>query len=146
VRERVEAEKGGPLTDFEAALLAERVAAARAWLEEYAPERARLAVQRDALPAAAATLDDAQRGVLASLADALANQPDDGWNGEALQAAIFDAARAAELPAGRAFMAIYTAFLGQPHGPRAGWLLASLDRDFVVRRLREAAAADTLST
>jgi lysyl-tRNA synthetase class 1 len=145
VRERVEAEKGAPLTDTEAALLEERVAAARAWLEEYAPERATMAVQRDALPAAGTALDDAQRGVLASLAEALANQADDGWTGEALQAAIFDAARAAELPAGRAFAALYAAFLGQPHGPRAGWLLASLDRDFVIQRLREAAAADTLS-
>jgi lysyl-tRNA synthetase class 1 len=145
VPERIEAEKGAPLTDEEVALLAERVAAARAWLEAYAPERARLAVQRDALPMAAASLDGAQRGVLAALADVLARQPDGEWNGEALQAAIFDAARAGELPAGRAFAAIYAALLGQPHGPRAGWLLASLDRDFVVRRLREAAAADTLS-
>ncbi len=45
-------------------------------------------------------------------------------------------------PAGRrAFAAIYLAFLGRPSGPRAGWLLAALDRDFVVGRLREAAGA-----
>ena len=47
------AEKGAPLTRRERALLEERRAAARAWLEAYAPDRARLAVQRDALPAAA---------------------------------------------------------------------------------------------
>ena len=44
-----------------------------------------------------------------------------------------------ELPAGRAFDAIYRAFLGRTNGPRAGWLLASLDPDFVATRLREAA-------
>jgi lysyl-tRNA synthetase class 1 len=43
------------------------------------------------------------------------------------------------MPAGRAFDAIYRAFLGRPNGPRAGWLLASLDPEFVVKRLREAA-------
>ena len=43
------------------------------------------------------------------------------------------------LPAGRAFGAIYLAFLGRTNGPRAGWLLASLDPAFVVDRLREAA-------
>ena len=144
VRERVEAEKGAPLTELEAALLEERVRAARAWLDEYAPDRVRLAVQRDALPAAARELDPAQHGVLATLAESVAALPPGEWNGEALQSAIFDAARAAELPAGRAFAAIYAAFLGQPHGPRAGWLLASLEPEFVVRRLREAAAADTL--
>ena len=39
------------------------------------------------------------------------------------------------------FAAIYLAFLGRDSGPRAGWLLASLDKDFVVRRLLEAADA-----
>ena len=43
------------------------------------------------------------------------------------------------MPAGGAFEAIYLAFLGRPNGPRAGWLLASLDRAFVLERLREAA-------
>ena len=44
-------------------------------------------------------------------------------------------------PPGRAFGALYLAFLGRPNGPRAGWLLASLDRGLRrSRRLREAAA------
>ena len=34
----------------------------------------------------------------------------------------------------RAFAAIYLAFLGRPNGPRAGWLLASLDPAFVIER------------
>ena len=38
---------------------------------------------------------------------------------------------------------LYLAFLGRPNGPRAGWLLASLERDFVIRRLTEAGAAAT---
>ena len=61
------------------------------------------------------------------------------WDGETVQAAIFATATALGLPAGRAFIAIYLAFLGRPSGPRAGWLLAALDREFVIRRLREAA-------
>ena len=38
-----------------------------------------------------------------------------------------------------AFAALYLAFLGRINGPRAGWLLASLDRAFVIQRLRDAA-------
>jgi lysyl-tRNA synthetase class 1 len=136
-------EKGEPLTAREQEILVERARAARAWLDAYAPERARIEVQRESLPPAAATLDAAQRAALGSLASTLATQA--AWDGEALQSAIFEAARAAELPPGRAFAAVYAAFLGQPHGPRAGWLLASLERDFVVGRLRAAAATDTLS-
>ena len=135
---RVEAEKGGPLTGREGTILAERVAAARAWLEVYAPERARLAVRRDGLPAEAAALDTDQRAFLAALADAEATAPSTG--GDAWQIAIFAAAAATDVPAGRAFAALYLAFLGRANGPRAGWLLASLDPTFVAGRLRDAAA------
>ena len=133
----MEAEKGSPLTEREQAILAERVDAARAWLETYAPERVRIAVHEDGLPAEAAELDDAQRAYAALLADAvLAAEPS---GGDAWQTAIFDTATIAGLPAGRAFATLYLAFLGRTNGPRAGWLLASLDPGFVVRRLREAA-------
>ena len=55
---------------------------------------------------------------------------------------IFDAAAGLGMPdEPRSFAAIYLAFLGRDNGPRAGWLLASLDQDFVVRRLLEAADA-----
>lgn len=136
---RVEAEKGSPLTPRERDLLEERRAAARAWLADYAPERARLAVARDSVPAAATEqLDAAQGRYLAALADAAQGAT---WDGESLQAVIFSTAAAHEVPAGRAFAALYLAFLGRASGPRAGWLLAALDREFVVARLREAAAA-----
>jgi lysyl-tRNA synthetase class 1 len=137
VEERVAAEKGSPLTDREREILDERVAAARAWLERYAPERARLEVRREALPAAASETDTGGRAFLTTLADA-AEDADPG-SGDAWQTTIFTVAAAAGVAPGDAFKAIYRAFLGRPNGPRAGWLLASLDRGFVVARLREAA-------
>ena len=143
VSARMEAEKGGSLTDVERGLLDERARAARAWLDAYAPERARIEVKRDELPAAAAQLDADQHRALAGLAATLPAPA--AWEGESLQAAIFEAARTAGLPAGRIFAALYLAFLGQPSGPRAGWLLASLPADFVVDRLRAASAPDTLT-
>ena len=95
-------------------------------------------MQREALPEAIAEADDEQRAYLGALATALA---DVGWAGESVQAAIFATAKDRDLPAGRAFAALYLAFLGRPSGPRAGWLLAALDRSFVLERLAEAAAA-----
>ncbi len=137
IPERMEAEKGAPLDARETAMLTERTASARAWLESYAPERARLAVRRDALPDLAATLEADQKGYLEALASAAeAEKP---RSGDAWQAIIFRVAAEAELPSGRAFGALYAAFLGRTNGPRAGWLLASLEPPFVVERLREAA-------
>ena len=138
VVERVTAEKGSELAPREVQIVEERRAAARAWLESYAPDRARLAVQHDGLPSAADALDDAQRAYVLGLAHALETAP---WTGESVQAAIFSIAAERGLPAGQAFAALYLAFLGRPSGPRAGWLLAALDRRFVIGRLREAAGA-----
>ena len=136
--DRVEAEKGGSLTDRERAIFDERVAAARAWLDTYAPERARLAV-RDKLPIEAADLEHDQRTFLLRLAEAAAASPPKG--GDAWQAVIFAVAAETRLPAGRAFVALYRAFLGRNNGPRAGWLLAGLEPAFAITRLRDAAGA-----
>jgi lysyl-tRNA synthetase class 1 len=138
VAERIAAEKGTALTERERAILDERVAAATAWLDAYAPDTARLAIHRDGVPRAAGDLDQEQRAFLAHLSDAAANEPPS--SGAAWQALIFSTAAADELPPRRAFEAIYRAFLGRSNGPRAGWLLASLDAAFVVERAREASA------
>ena len=138
VAERAAAEKGSDLTPREAAILHERERAARAWLATYAPDRAIIRVH-DSLPAEAAALDDDQRAFLAELADSVGAAPAPAAAGDDWQSAIFVVARERELPPARAFDAIYRAFLGRTNGPRAGWLLASLDPAFVVGRLREAA-------
>jgi lysyl-tRNA synthetase, class I len=138
VPERVAAEKGEPLTERETQVLSERRHAARGWLESYAPEPAKIAVQAT-LPETARDLGEEQRAYLRALAEAAADTAPP--SGEAWQGLIFSTAKERGLAAGDAFRAIYVAVLGRPNGPRAGWLLASLDAGFVVGRLREAAAA-----
>ena len=134
VVQRVSAEKGSPISPREAALLEERRSAARAWLATYATDSARIAV-RDTLPDEAGKLTDAQREYLAALARA-----EPPASGEAWQALIFATAKERGLSAGDAFRALYLAFLGRANGPRAGWLLASLEPSFVALRLRQAAS------
>jgi len=45
----------------------------------------------------------------------------------------------------RAFASLYAAFLGRTNGPRAGWLLAAIDRTLILTRLRDAAAVQGVS-
>ena len=139
VPERVAAEKGADLTEAETADLEVRLAAVRRWLEAYAPERARIEIRRDALPAEAGLLSPEQRAWLQALADAARTSAPQ--SGEAWQAAIFAVAAEVGLDAKGAFNALYLAFLGRANGPRAGWLLASLETEFVIARLTEAGAA-----
>ncbi|MEO5939868.1 MAG: lysine--tRNA ligase, partial [Candidatus Limnocylindrales bacterium] len=137
---RVAAEKGSPLTEREIATFDERVGAARAWLEAYAPERAVVAIRSELPGEAVAALDEEQRRYLGALADAALSADAAPTSGEAWQDLIFAVAGEAGLPNGKAFGALYAAFLGRTNGPRAGWLLASLDPSFVLGRLREAGA------
>lgn len=143
VAERIAAEKGSPLTDREVEILTERIEAARAWLERYAPEAARIEVHRDGVPAEVASLSVEQRGFLAQLGEVLAALPASGWIGESLQSAVFTTAKERGIGAGAGFSALYAAFLGRSSGPRAGWLLASLERPFVIDRLRAAGRTES---
>jgi lysyl-tRNA synthetase class 1 len=138
VASRIAADKETALTQRETRILAEREAAARGWLAVYAPDRAIIRVH-DTLPDAVRDLDDGQQAYLEALAAAVGDDAP-AVSGDAWQDAIFTVATEAGLPAGRAFEAIYRAFLGRPNGPRAGWLLASLEPSFVIERLREAGA------
>jgi lysyl-tRNA synthetase, class I len=139
VAARVVAEKGAPLTVAEVAELDARLDAVRRWLEAYAPERARIEVRRDELPPEVELLRPEQRGFLRALASAA--RGDAPASGEQWQTAIFRVAGEHGVDPKAAFNALYLAFLGRPNGPRAGWLLASLDREPVIGRLVAAGTA-----
>ncbi len=113
-----------------------RMEYARAWLDSFAPEELRFAVQ-SSLPSETAELSDEQRRFLGRLARGLRSD----MEGQAIHELIyklageFDGARPADL-----FRAIYLSLLGKPRGPRAGSFLAVLGPDFSAERFREAAA------
>ncbi|MGB0653663.1 MAG: lysine--tRNA ligase [Thermoplasmatota archaeon] len=125
------------LDDDSRRLLARRIGNVRYWLDHFAPEATRFQVQPD-LPA---DLDLApeERGFLADLATRLDALPDDGWTGQSVHDAIYDAKDAVGIKPGQAFRAVYRAVLGQDRGPRAGFFVASLDKAWVVGRFGEAA-------
>jgi lysyl-tRNA synthetase class 1 len=115
--------------DADRAELAERAEYAKRWLAAYAPEKFVFKLQ-ESLPEAAKSLPDSGKAALRALHDLIAakgTMP----SGEDIQA---------EIHKSKEFKAVYLAFLGKDSGPRAGWFLSSLDREFVLRRLKEASA------
>ncbi|MCL5773144.1 MAG: lysine--tRNA ligase [Firmicutes bacterium] len=130
-----ETQKGSPLTKDEIEEIEVRAKYARVWLENFASEGVKFKVQ-EKLPDAVSQLSPEQIKYLESLADALSGEE---WNGDKLQTAIFTQANSMSLPQGKAFQAIYSALLGRPSGPRAGWLIAALDKEFVTERFSQAA-------
>jgi lysyl-tRNA synthetase class 1 len=63
--------------------------------------------------------------------------PDTPWEDDALQSKIFEVARLTPIDQPSAFKALYRVLLDKQSGPKAGNLLAFLDRDFVINRLKE---------
>jgi len=66
----------------------------------------------------------------------LAEVVESGASPDEIQNAVFETARQHDLGVGEFFGDGYRLFLGQDSGPKLGPLLAALDRDFVVERLR----------
>jgi lysyl-tRNA synthetase, class I len=102
------------------------------WLDKYAPDSVKFEVQ-DTLPNV--ELSDEQRVFLHKLADTIEAEKD--LSGQGMHDAIYAAAVSADLKPARAFEAVYRVILNQEKGPKAGWFLASLDRDWLIRRLHE---------
>ena len=106
-------------------------------VEEFAPPEGKFSIQRT-LPESTRELTAGQRSFLGRLGEKL--RPE--MTGEEIHGIIYEVSKEAGLSKGsEAFEAIYRAFLDRGRGPRAGWFLAFLDRDFVISRLEEASTA-----
>ncbi len=69
--------------------------------------------------------------------DELADVVESGSNGEQIQAAIYDTARAHNIEISDLFEAGYRLFFDETQGPRLGEFLGELEQEFVVSRLRQ---------
>jgi lysyl-tRNA synthetase class 1 len=108
---------------------------AQTWLDKHAPAYVKFQVQ-ETLPAAINNLTPVERRGLGLLAE----QIDDKTAAE-IHELVYAVAKEQGLDSKKFFQAIYLTFLGDRQGPKVGWFLASLDRDFVKARLLETAAS-----
>jgi lysyl-tRNA synthetase class 1 len=106
---------------------------AKIWLEKFAPENYKFEIQSE-LPENAKNLCTLQKEFLGEILKLIKKQD---WSGEDLHKEIHEIKNHLGIDPRKAFSAIYTIFIGKDSGPQAGWLLASLDRDFVIKRLSE---------
>ena len=104
------------------------------WLDKYAPAYVKFQVQ-ETLPAAVNNLTPEERQGLGILAEQI-----DEKTAAEIHELVYAVAKEQGLDSKKFFQAIYLAFLGDRQGPKVGWFLASLERDFVKTRLMEAAA------
>lgn len=106
------------------------------WLRIYAPPGVKFELQRELPVEELRNLSNAQKQVLGLLAQAI--RGDTSLSAEEWHNTIYEVAAAAHTDAKEVFKGLYTALLGKPSGPRAGWLLASLEPQFLKKRLEAA--------
>lgn len=108
---------------------------ARNWIEKYAPESERFTIQKE-MPKEAENLSQKQRELLGKIVKELTKK----WTGEELQTKIYDIGKELGLNGKETFATVYLCLLGKDYGPKAAWLILSLDKEFVRKRFNDAAS------
>lgn len=131
VMEEVEKLKGAPLSENDVVEVELRSLYAKKWLEQYADDKFIFELQ-NTLPKV--ELSNEQISAINDLA--LAIEQRDTVDGQVLHELIHNIKESSKLDPKTFFSAIYLVFLGKDSGPKIGWFLSTLKKDFVINRLR----------
>ena len=135
IEEEVCRMKGGELTEADRKELEERAQYAMQWLDLHAPEKFKYTLQIDAVPSGAKNFSDEQKELLKQVLEYIRSQKK--LEGQELHSKLHEIKKEADIDPKAFFSALYLAFLGKEDGPKAGWFLSVLDKDFLEQRLEE---------
>jgi lysyl-tRNA synthetase class 1 len=103
-----------------------------AWLDKSAPEDVKFSLL-DKVDSG--DFNDAEKRYMSQLADKVENAPGDA-DGDWFHKAIYGFKDSADLGSKELFGTLYRALIGKTSGPRAGWFLSILPRDWLIKRLK----------
>ncbi len=112
--------------------MVQRTSHVRFWLQNFAPEMVRFNVQKK-MPKC--DLSKENKKFLKSFIEIV---PNINWDAENIHNGIYQAAEESDVSVKEGFSALYQIILGKSRGPRAGFFLSNLDKDFVKNRVAEA--------
>lgn len=134
--EEVTKMKQSELTDMDIAELDERAKYAVRWLKEYADDKFIFTLS-EGIPELTNTLTPEQTEAVKALAAKV--EAMEVIDGQVLHELIHEVKSESGLSPKEFFGAIYILFLGKESGPKIGWFLSTLQKDFLVTRLRQEA-------
>ena len=118
------------LGEYDKERLKERYEKIIYWLKNYAPEEIKFEIKE----MLSIKLSEEEEKFLKSLKKKFETIE---WDAEKIHATIHETAKENEISAKKAFQCIYKIFIGKERGPRAGYFLQSLGREFVLKRINE---------
>lgn len=131
----IEKLKGESLTKDDTEEAFERKAYAKHWLNTYAPQQYRFELQEKSVPEGSAQFSQVQKEALQKLALYIEGQAE--LDGQALHAALHGIKEETGIEPKDFFGAIYMSVLGKWSGPKAGFLLSVLDKNWLEKRFKD---------
>jgi lysyl-tRNA synthetase class 1 len=123
---------GHPLSDEDKKELKKRLHYAQVWIDTYAPEDYQFAIQEKKPDV---VLSDIQKKALSMVLEYLKSV--DVIDGQAMHSKLHEIKEATQINPKEFFEAIYLSVLNKKSGPKAGWFLSVIDREFLVKRFGE---------
>ncbi len=120
------------LVDQDEAIIKSEIKFIDTWLATRAPEEVKFTLVEQV---ERSRFTPGQQELLAQLAEIIAEAPKDA-DGEWFHKAIYEIKESADLDPKELFSALYLALIGKESGPRAGWFLSLLPRDWLIKRLK----------
>lgn len=102
------------------------------WLKTWAPEEVKFELLQEIDPT---QFDGEEKQYFAALSDKIANAPA-AADGEWFHKAIYEFKNSSGLEPKQLFTSLYRLLIGKDSGPRAGWFLSMLPREWLIKRLR----------
>src|SRR5205085_1996465 len=99
------------------------------WLDKWAPEDVKFELAQKVDPT---KFSEQEKIFLKALSTKVAQAPE-GADGEWFHKAIYDLQDQSGLETKQLFSALYRALIGKEQGPRAGWFLNILPRDWLIK-------------
>lgn len=106
------------------------------WLDKWAAEDVKFELKKDLK---LSEFSDTEKGFLKALGQKIAAAPAEA-DGEWFHKAIYDLQSELAMEPKEMFESLYKALIGKTSGPRAGWFLSILPREWLIKRLRLEAA------
>lgn len=122
----------GDVAREDAEIIREELKFIDAWLEKRAPDDVKFALRENV---DASEYTKQEKAFFASLAEKVATAPADA-DGTWFHDAIYELKDSSGLGPKEMFQALYRLLIGKTSGPRAGWFLSMLPRDWLLTRLQ----------
>lgn len=119
----------GEVRDIDEDKLEERVKCIKQWTQNYAPESVVFEIQEQAPEI---DLDDLQIKCIKLLVEKM---KDVDWTPEGIHNSFYELQEENQIPAKNFFKIIYNILLDKERGPRLGFFLATMDKEFIIQRL-----------